>query len=632
MIKNALLILFLSLHLFCLAQNESDTSALFFEKKIKEAKGDKLLASLAHYEYAVFLDENNTNTEKAIDHLKVALQAAKSISNDTMIAKFANYMGGIYWVNGDCNSSTMYYEEALQCAIRSNNTRLESTIKMNLSGNYCTSGQNEKAIQYAIDALEINEQKHTERICYDYIMVAEIFQSIGNINKWKDYVHKAYVLKDDEHSAIMSDVVMIYNNLGRIAEYEKEYDTALAYYDTLMQVSKTAEYRQGMGISLLNSALVLQMQNKTDKALELTIESEQYFGEVPYFKMAVLNSKAELLQELGRNVEALALVTENSKNENMSLYPSIKQYCLNLLYELNFALENHQAAYNWNDTLRVYESKLREEENLLTIEELETKYQTEKKEQQITFLSAENKIKYQRIVLSVVVLISLSLILVLGVLLFYRNKKQNRQKQEILRQQLLRSQMNPHFLFNALGSIQNYMLNNNTKEAAGYLNNFASLTRAILDHSAAETVMLEDEIKALFNYVKLEQMRLQNSFSYTINYNESLEIEFIKIPPMLIQPFVENAIKHGLKNKDKGELKISIEDQDETLKVSILDNGKGFDESSVQNKEYKSMAMTIFKQRIRLLKKKYSKKADFKIISTIDKGTAVCINIPIIDL
>ncbi len=607
-----------------------DSAKTAFEQQLNFASGNKALKADIHYGYGRFLDENG-HAEKAIEYIKTALQLASELACDSLISKTANYLGSIYWIEGDCPASTQYYETALKSAEKSGNKEMIAMIKMNLSGNYSTSGQNEKAIEFALDALEIREKtNNVSGICYDYIMLGEIFQSIGNIQKWKEYVHKAYLLKDDKFCAELSDIVMIYNNLGRIAEKEERYENALAYYDTVMQVSKPANYDQGMGIALLNSALIKQMQGELEEALQLARRSQQHLGEVPYFVMAVLNTKAQILKDLGRYDEALPLVEENIRNENMFLYPAIKQDCLNLLYELNFTLKNYQTAYYWNDTLRSYEQKLRKEENLKNIEELETSYQTERKEQQIELLSAENKVKNQRIIVFVAVSFALLFSLIISILLYLYRKKQDKQKEETLRQKLLRLQMNPHFLFNALGSIQNYMLNNDTKKAAGYLNNFASLTRSVLEHSATETIMLSDEIQALHNYIKLEQLRLNHSFNYAIALDEGLETELIKIPPMLIQPFVENAIKHGLKNKSKGILKIKIEDCGETIKVFVSDNGQGFAQSP-NNKNHKSMAMSIFNQRIGLLKKKYSKKAGVAINSAEGKRTVVEMDIPVID-
>ena len=603
-----------------------------YHKAIEQCDGDLLASAKENYNFGVILDENG-DIKNAISHLEKALETGNNILNDSIIAEAANYLGGIYWVEGDCSNSTKYYELGLISAERCQNSKMICIIKMNLSGNFNSSGKTEKAIQFALEALEVKEKdNNTNGICYDYVVLGEIFQSIGNIEKWESYLQKAYHLKDQPSCAGLTDIVMIYNNLGRLSEVKEEYDAALAYYDTIIQISKPEKYDQGVGIALLNSALVHQLQDDPSNALDLAIKSEQYLGDVPYFRMAVSNVKAEMLHLLKRNIEALELVNENIQNENMSLYPDIKQSCLSLLYKINYELKNYSSAYNWNDTLRTYEAHLSDEESIENIEELETKYQTEKKEQQIELLSAENQIKKQRVVLFVATSISLLLVLVVGFMLYYRNKKQQLQKQESLRQQLLRSQMNPHFLFNALGSIQNYMLNNDSRQAAGYLNNFASLTRAILEHSAMETVMLDDEIEALHNYIKLEQMRLQHSFNYSINFDDDLESEFIQIPPMLIQPFVENAVKHGLKNKaENGELIITIKDHEEALKVSITDNGKGFDTNSKQPSTHKSMAMDIFTQRINLLKKTHRKMANYTIESSKEEGTKVIIDIPIIN-
>ncbi|WP_282035567.1 histidine kinase [Saccharicrinis aurantiacus] len=613
-------------------ENTPDSAYLSFQSRIIESDGLELSMAKAHYDYGVYLDDNNL-VDTAIYHLKIALKIASSIPDDTIISKTANYLGSIYWVEGDCNKSTAYYNQALSAAERDNLLDMISIIKMNLSGNLNSAGENEKAIQYALEALSYKESVNKiEGICYDYVMVGEIFQRIDNIDKWEMYITKAYQLRNVESCASVSDLVMVYNNMGQIAEAKKEYKKALAYYDTIVQVSKPVAYNQGIGISLLNSALIYQTLEKPSKALDLASESESYLGDVPYFVMAINNVKIEQLISLSRYEEALSLARENINNEHIYLYPVLKQDCFALLYEINYALKDYAKAYTWNDSLRNYETKILEEQNKQNIEELETKYQTEKKEQQIELLSAENQIKTQRSILFIALSVSLLLTLLLGVLIYFRYRRENHQKQETLRQQLLRSQMNPHFLFNALGSIQNYMINNDTKKAAGYLNNFAGLTRAILQHSEAETIMLDEEITALHNYIKLEQMRLNNSFDYSIDYDTDLETEFIKIPPMLVQPFVENAIKHGLRNLQvRGKLTIRFTDKTETLEVNIIDNGTGFDENSVKSNNHKSMAMSIFNKRIQLLNKALGKKASIQIKSTRGSGTTITINIPIIE-
>lgn len=632
--KQRQLFLLLLLYLFGFnvsAQTNADSLYLIFCKDTGVNTKSAMAVAKSHFNYGVHLDEKG-NAPQAIAYIEKALEVFIENKHDSLIAKAANYLGSVYWIEGDCPASTHNYETALKSAKNRKDSVMIALIKMNLSGNYSTSGRNEKAIQFAISALEYKEKKKgLKNICYDYITVAEIFESIENIKKWKEYVSKAYKLKDTEQCTSATDKVMIYNNLGRIAEYEKKYDKALVYYDTVMQISRPIEYNQGIGLALLNSALILQSQKKFPQALDYATKSEQYFNNVPYYIMAIINTKAQLMQDIGKHTKALALLENNIKNKNIALYPSMKQECLSLLYELNFHLQNYQEAYYWNNALMTYSDSLKNQENRKIITELETKYESEKKEQQIALLFSENQIKNQRIILFVSISISLLIILSLGILLAFRIKKQNTLKQETLRQKLLRSQMNPHFIFNALGSIQSYMLNNNTKEAAAYLSNFASLTRAILNHSSAEAVLLEQETEALHNYIKLEQMRLQGSFEYSIAFNNMDDAEFIRIPPMLIQPFVENAIKHGIRNKKNGKLNIVINDNGNTLGVSVNDNGVGFDANTSGSKTHKSMAMIIFDQRIKLLKNKYTKGASATIDSQKGKGTTVKIIIPIIN-
>lgn len=605
-----------------------------FETQISTAS-DSLEKLNAFFRYGTFLDEQKA-FEKSVNQLNNALRVARAIANYDAATKVLNHLGGMYWSSGDCEKSTNYFEQALASAELSENKDLIAMVKMNLSGNYNSSGNANKAIEYSLAALEIKENSNSlEGICFDYVTVGEIFQNIGNVDKWKLYIKKAYDLKDHETCAKMTDLVMIYNNLGTIAEAEKEYTQALAYYDTMMIVSKSNDYYEGMGISLLNSALIYKLLEKPEKALELTTESMQYLGDVAYFIMAVDNVKAQLLQELGRSAEALALAMHTLANDDLEYYPNIKQTCLTLLYTLNYELGNYSEAFSWNDSLRVYETKLRDEENLKTVEELETKYQTEKKEQHIELLQAENQVKHQAEMALIATSVALLLFVVVVLLLNVKKKRQNEYHQLVLRQQLLRSQMNPHFLFNALGSIQNFMYKNDTKKAAGYLGNFASLTRSILEHSVKETVSLFDEIEMLRNYIELEKMRLNGRFDYVILVAENIETEFINVPPMLLQPFVENAIKHGFKKMESGSfLRLNFTEVEDVICVVIHDNGIGINNASKNNSSsHRSMSMQIFDERRKVLAKRGKRNVECEISDLWSEdpaahGTKVEVRIP----
>lgn len=137
-----------------------------------------------------------------------------------------------------------------------------------------------------------------------------------------------------------------------------------------------------------------------------------------------------------------------------------------------------------------------------------------------------------------------------GLLFFQRKRYKAEQKSIVMEQRLLRAQMNPHFLFNSLASIQNYIINQDTDQASIYLSRFSKLVRNILDNSTEEYVPLEKEIDTIRNYLELQKVRYAGKFDFTITVDEKLDEENTLIPPMLAQPFIENAIEHGIKHKE----------------------------------------------------------------------------------
>ncbi|HEU0125179.1 MAG TPA: histidine kinase, partial [Flavobacterium sp.] len=208
-----------------------------------------------------------------------------------------------------------------------------------------------------------------------------------------------------------------------------------------------------------------------------------------------------------------------------------------------------------------------------------------------------------------------------------------------LERRLLRSQMDPHFIFNALGNIQSMILQKDTIPAVSYLNKFAKLTRQILEQSRKETISLDEEIGTLKNYIELQQLRLNNSFEYEIICDESVENDIL-IPPLLIQPFIENAVEHGLKPKpkeEKGLLKINFTQMNDqkNLICTIKDNGIGLAASRKLkiNENHQSLSTTITDERLTKMQKEYPN-AGFKVLEREtengETGCIVIINIPIL--
>ncbi len=158
--------------------------------------------------------------------------------------------------------------------------------------------------------------------------------------------------------------------------------------------------------------------------------------------------------------------------------------------------------------------------------------------------------------------------------------------------------MNPHFIFNSINNIQS-LIGKNDKEAISYLSKFSKLTRQILEYSNESHISFSEELSCMENYLKIQQLLYNQSFQYEISVSEDIDEESIFVPPMLTQPFVENAIKHGLQGMSTGGLiTIGFKLVNKELWFEITDNGKGFAEKK-KDSQHKSLAMSITKERLR---------------------------------
>ncbi len=241
------------------------------------------------------------------------------------------------------------------------------------------------------------------------------------------------------------------------------------------------------------------------------------------------------------------------------------------------------------------------------------------------------------IVLAIVLVLSATILLVKT--RFQRKQKRLELENSLLdmERKALRLQMNPHFIFNALDSISSFIFKKDPEKAVRYLNNFAKLMRLTLESSMEHLHPVETEVSILKNYLELEKLRFQGKFDYSIDLDEEIDYD-IGIPPMLIQPHVENAILHGLKPmKSEGELDLRfiLDDDEDLLIIEIEDNGVGRKRAKELNrkKDHRSMATQINKDRLKLLKMNKNDKIDIEIIDKLDEnenslGTKVVIKLP----
>jgi sensor histidine kinase YesM len=207
-------------------------------------------------------------------------------------------------------------------------------------------------------------------------------------------------------------------------------------------------------------------------------------------------------------------------------------------------------------------------------------------------------------------------------------QEKNTYQRQFLQNELaaLRSQMNPHFIFNCLNAVKSLVLQNQNTAAAAYVTKFAKLVRLVLENSRNEWITLENELETLTLYLEIEKMRFNNRFQFWINLENDIDTEGVKLPPMLIQPYIENAIWHGLMQKQGvGNVTVSIAQKSNQLEINILDDGIGREKAlSLQSKtatKRKSLGMAISADRLKIINYIYNVNAQVFILDLKDADT-----------
>lgn len=256
------------------------------------------------------------------------------------------------------------------------------------------------------------------------------------------------------------------------------------------------------------------------------------------------------------------------------------------------------------------------------------------KDRELNSSLASERDKNQRLIIYSLVL-GLVLLLITGLFMF-KYIKQQRLANNLLALKSLRSQMNPHFIFNALNSVNSFIASNDERTANKYLSDFSYLMRAVLENSEEDFIPLEKEIELLELYTKLEHFRFQDKFDYNIEISNDIVVSEYKIPPMLLQPYIENAVWHGLRYKsEKGHLQISIDKKSANeITITITDDGIGRDRSkalkTANQQKQQSKGMGNIKKRVAILNNMYKDKVDVVVDNYQDHddtGTKVVVTL-----
>ncbi|NOQ71517.1 MAG: hypothetical protein GQ574_05925 [Crocinitomix sp.] len=421
--------------------------------------------------------------------------------------------------------------------------------------------------------------------------------------------------------------------LGLFRHENDENELAYEIYSKIDYDAIVADRRQGEYFT--NFAIIYAEKGDLDSSIYCTKQSLSFKADGDnYGKVLCYSNLSSSYVELNDFETALIYLDTAARVELDENNP---------VYELVF--QNYYIAYSklgMVDSAFVYVEKMKELNNFLfqeslnqEIQDLKNSYDREDNLKTRIVLTSE-ELERSREQILIWIIIVLFVVIFGGSLLVYLRYKNLKTSRDylLINQQLLRSQITPHFLFNSLATIQGMILSGKRETAANYLSKFSRLVRLILQNSRHKVVSLDDELEAIKNYLELQKARFSEAFDFLIEVGENINGENTYIPPMLIQPFVENAIDHGFKNIDrKGNLKINIYLEKQSLICQIIDNGIGVNtvsEASIVPKK-ESLSTTITAERMKLLAKEFKAKADLVVFDREkenEQGTIVLLTIP----
>ncbi len=635
--KSKLLFLFLFISLFVNAQNKAIDSLL---QQIKHTKSDivraKTLNNLAN-EYV------STNPKLMLEFATKALRVSKVIGFKLEEANAYHYIGNANVVLGNYSKALDCFSKAqtvFENEILAGSDENINQIKNGLARAYGSIGyvfmeqsNYDKALQFNFKALKIFEEtKNLKKL-------ASVYNNIGVIYKSQDDFFKALVyyekcldiqerLKDENIGTTTSNIGLIYllkkdysKALQRFNEAKRFFDQypnpqglAQLYYNNGSYYKEVHQYEKA--IDYINRALNISnsIENKFGIANAYAVLGEIYLQQKDYQKAREFTEKAlgiskelKILDKIQYFEKILSEIYEKQNN----VAEALKHYKL------------YSIAKDSVTNAETVKNSIRAEMNF----DFDRKQMLQKEDQIKKELVYNEQKKSNQIKLVLSILLSL-LVSGMAFLMYNRVQLKRRLTLEkelaVYEQKALHLQMNPHFVFNCLGSISSFIVQNSTEAAIKYLAKFSKLMRLTLEYSKEALIPIDKEIESLQNYLELEQLRFNNSFHFKINKCKEIEDD-VALPPLLLQPFVENAIIHGMNPKTKsGLITLDFYIENESLVCVVMDNGIGINKSKSIKESlvsmHKSMALDITKKRLEMMEETTAKKAKVSIEQMEENG------------
>jgi tetratricopeptide (TPR) repeat protein len=530
------------------------------------------------------------NTEdhlKIIDVLRPMLSNQKKIST-SKIASSYQYIGHAYKIEWVPDSALVNYIRALKLYEQAGNQRGLSLSYLALGLTYTQLGNEKLASDFYDRSLQYSTnskimEKHKEHISNQEV------RPVSDNKILEMSLDIAKIAKEQGNDRLLG---VTYTDLRKNYFALKDYNNALKY-----------------------AILEREMMNKTN-AFALLPHINYFIGTIYSLQGKPNLAISKLREALLKAPDSLRLHVYDGLKSNYLKVGNAEKAIASL--ESYVALKDSMVAKNVE----------------ASIAEITAQYQTEIQEEQIKNLKFENEIKTSRITKQQMTLFATLSGSVLCLFLGFLGYKNYRTKQELsytqLNFKLLQTQLNPHFIFNALNEIKLNLATSEASNSAKYLTSYSKLIRSILEGSTKEFITLESDILLISKYLELQQMVNNHSFQFKVQVDKELNTRHLQIPPMLTQPFVENAVIHGVKKIENGRIDVNYFAENESVRIEISDNGKGFEDEPDQSASqlHSSLGTQIIQKRIRNYQKLYNFKIETHTETGQFTGTKVTISFP----
>ncbi len=556
-----------------------------------------------------FINIGNVHSEigkykQAISNYKEALVLNKIINDESGISFVYGNLGVVYQVQGNYPLAIENYNKSLDYTKKTNDTLRMAIMLGNLGDTYTLLKKYDKALKHHEESLNfLTKIENKKLMAVNYSRIGTIFSNKKEYAKSLEYFNRSLKISQEINS--LKQIATDFVQIGNIYLQQNELLRAREYYSKARTISEETNNKRILSASILGISETYLHEKKYEKALLYAQKGQQLAKELDLleFQKTAADILSEVYQNTGRYKKALESYQE-FKTLNDSLF---NKENIERIAQLEYEYKYKQAI----DSANIRELKLTKTV-LTTSKDLE---------------KSKRNYLWAIIGFLVVSIASVSFI-------FYEKLRSAKAiaQNVIIEQKLLRSQMTPHFIFNSLSVLQGIILNKEEKKSVSYLSRFSKLLRLTLENSRDKTVLLSKELMAIENYLALQNLE-NKSYKYCINIEDSVDTSTLKIPPMLIQPFVENAVEHAFTDSSIiRKINVNLVLVNNQLICTITDNGIGIDSPKKYKRDTKkSLSTTITSERLKILSK------DLKMEGSVivedrkkynEQGTIVTLIIP----